>query len=154
MNKKKLMDPKRINSFYTNKGNPLKEQFHGKITESGTIELVSDGFINTDEIIASYAPETDLENIITRIMAGEIDLLNQRKGAYIDTIGMPKTYAEVLQAVIDGQNMFEQLPADIRERFGNDFNQWFAQMDDDDFMLKSGFIKEVEQKVEVNADES
>lgn len=149
-----LLKADRINKFVTNPGSPFKEMFHGKITDSGEIVLVSDGIINTDEIIESYAPETELENIITRVLAGELDLLDQKKGVYFDSIGLPKTYAEVLQSVIDGQNMFNALPADIRERFGNDFNVWFAQMDNPDFLVKTGFVKPVVPDVKEVVDES
>jgi len=151
MNKRQMMSGKVVNEFFTNPGSPFKEEFHGKVMEDGTIMLVSDGIINTDSIIESYAPETDINNIITRVMAGELDLLEQKKGVYIDTIGMPKTYAQVLQAVIDGQNMFNALPLEIRQRFDNDFNKWFAQMDDKDWMIKSGFMQEkvIEKKEEV-----
>lgn len=136
------------NKFISNPGSPLKEKYHGKVMENGEIELVFDGYEDLQAYIDSFEEETNIENIITRVNNGEIDLLNTVAGAYIDTVGMPKTYAEVLQTVIDGQKVFEALPVDIKARFDNDFNKWFAQMGDNDFMEKSGFIKQADADLE------
>lgn len=137
----KLFVNKRSFEFVSNPGSPEKPIYHGKVLPSGEIELVYDGVENIQEYIDSFEQETNIENIITRVNNGEIDLLHSAAGAYMDTVGMPKTYAEILQTVIDGQRTFEMLPIEIKEKFGNDFNQWFAQMGNDDFMEKSGFIK-------------
>lgn len=151
----KLMVNERTFQFVSNPGSPEKPVYHGKVLPSGEIELVYDGVENIQEYIDSFEQETNIENIITRVNNGEIDLLHSAAGAYVDTVGMPKTYAEILQTVIDGQRTFELLPVEVKERFGNDFNQWFAQMGDDDFMVKSGFVKPVEEKKEeVKSDES
>ena len=151
----KLLVNERSYKFVSDPGSPVKPIYHGKVLSSGEIELVYDGDENIQEYIDSFEEETNIENIITRVNNGEIDLLNSAAGAYVDTVGMPRTYAEILQTVIDGQRTFEHLPVEIKERFGNDFNQWFAQMGNDDFMEKSGFVKPVEkQKEEVKSDES
>ena len=151
----KLLINKRSFEFVSDPGSPIKKKFHGKVMPSGEIELVYDGDENIQEYIDSFEAETNIENIITRVNNGEIDLLNSAVGAYVDTVGMPKTYAEILQTVIDGQRTFEHLPIEIKEKFGNDFNQWFAQLGDDDFLVKSGFVKPVEvKKEEVKSDES
>lgn len=144
--KNKVLNNERSLKFVSNPGSPLKEKFHGKVMDSGEIVLVSDGFDNLQDYIESFAEETKIENIINRVNNGEIDLLNAATGAYIDSVGMPKTYAEILQTVIDGQKVFERLPVDIKEKFGNDFNVWFSQIDDPDFMVKTGLLKEVEKK--------
>lgn len=140
----KLLVNDRSFKFVSNPGSPEKPIYHGKVLPSGEIELVYDGVENIQEYIDSFEQETNIENIITRVNNGEIDLLHSAAGAYVDTVGMPKTYAEILQTVIDGQRTFDMLPIEIKEKFGNDFNQWFAQMGNDDFMIKSGFVKPVD----------
>lgn len=154
MKKSELLNADRINSFITCPGNKMKEIYYGKVCDDGTIELVLDSIVDTDAEIDSYREETDIENILARVNAGEIGLLNAREGAYIDCIGMPKTYAEVLQKVIDGKNIFDRLPTEIKNRFGDDFNTWFAEMGNEDWYEKSGFIQRVERKEEVKSDES
>lgn len=141
--------------FVTCPGSPLKEEFHGQIQSDGRIKLVSDGFRNIQDYISSFEAEADIHNIIERVNCGELDLLTRAQGSYIDTIGMPKTYAEVLNLVNDGMRVFDSLPVEVREKFNNDFNTWFAQMDDDGFYEKSGFIRKVEQEVkeEVKSEE-
>lgn len=126
--------------FVTNPGNPMKEIKHGELQVDGTIKLVVDRIENTDETIQSYAPSTMIENIMKRIEAGQVELLNQRHGFFMDTIGLPSNMAEVLNLVIKGQEVFEKLPVEIKERFDNDFNKWFVAMDKADFFEKSGFV--------------
>lgn len=126
--------------FVSDPGNPMKEVKHGELQVDGTIKLVVDRIENTDETIQSFAPSTMIENIMTRIAAGQTELLNQKNGFFMDTIGLPSNYADVLNLVIKGQEVFEKLPVEIKQRFDNDFNKWFIAMDKEDFFEKSGFV--------------
>lgn len=126
--------------FVSNPGNPLKEIKHGELQVDGSIKLVVDRIENTDEIIQSFAESTMIENIMARISAGQTELLNQKEGFFMDTIGLPTNMAEVLNMVIRGKEVFEKLPVEIKERFDNDFNKWFVAMDKVDFFEKSGFV--------------
>lgn len=152
MNKVKaaLMNPERINNFFTCPGNKLKMTYYGKVLEDGNIELIEDSLVNTDDEIDSYREESEIENIIARVNAGDVGLLNARSGEYIDCVGMPKSYAEVLQKVIDGKTIFDKLPVEIKQRFDNDFNQWFAQMGNEDWYEKSGFIQRIQEETKEN----
>lgn len=126
--------------FVSCPGDPMKKIMHGELQVDGTIELVVDRIENTDETIQSFAESTMIENIMARIAAGQTDLLNQRNGFFMDTVGLPQNMAEVLNLVIKGQEVFEKLPVEIKERFDNDFNKWFVAMDKEDFFEKSGFV--------------
>lgn len=130
-------------SFVSCSGNPMKEIKHGEIQVDGTIKLVVDRIENTDETIQSFAPSTMIENIMARIQAGQTDLLYQKEGFFMDTVGLPNNMAEVLNLVIKGQEVFEKLPVEVKERFDNDFNKWFVAMDKEDFFEKSGFVSPV-----------
>ena len=144
----KLLVNEKTKKFATNPGSNLKEVFHGELTSSGDIKLVSDGFENWQEYIDSFYEETTIENIIARVAAGELDLLNQRTGEFFDSVGMPKDYREVLQVVADGQRFFDALPIEIKEKFDNNFNTWFATAGDKDWFEKHVLEKE-ELKEEV-----
>lgn len=126
--------------FVSCPGNPLKEIKHGELQVDGSIVLVVDRIENTDDTIQSFAPSTMIENIMARIEAGQVDLLNQKQGFFMDTVGLPQNLQEVLNLVIKGQETFEKLPVEIKERFDNDFNKWFLAMDKADFFEKSGFV--------------
>lgn len=126
--------------FVSNPGNPMKEIKHGELQVDGTIKLVVDRIENTDETIQSFAPSTMIENIMARIAAGQTELLSQKQGFFMDAVGLPSNMAEVLNLVIKGQEVFEKLPVEIKQRFDNDFNKWFIAMDREDFFEKSGFV--------------
>ena len=140
--------------FVSCPGNPMKEVKHGELQTDGSIKLVVDRIENTDETIQSFAPSTMIENIMARIQAGQTELLTQKNGFFMDTIGLPANYAEVLNLVIKGQEVFEKLPVEIKERFDNDFNKWFVAMDKEDFFEKSGFVTPCGDAVEPVVEET
>lgn len=102
---------------------------HGIVKEDGTIELVTDRLENTDDIIDSYRESADIHNILARISAGQVDLINAKNGFYGDFTDFPKTYAEMLDLMHRGEEFFNKLPAETKEKYNNDFNQFFANFD-------------------------
>lgn len=115
------------NSFVSNPGSPLHTIYSPKVGKDGVVELVESGVENTDDVIQSFAESTDIRVILSRVANGETELLHQRNGIFGDFTGMPKTYAEALQLHIDANRLFASLPADVREKFGNDENRFFAE---------------------------
>ena len=135
--------------FVSNPGNPLHKVQHGEIQDDGTIKLVVDRLENTDELMAAEAPSTRIDNILARIQAGDIGLLNQKQGFYGDVTEMPKTYAEMLDLMHKGEQFFEKLPASVKEEYNNDFNQFFADFDNALRKLTPQQKTEAEEVVEV-----
>ena len=130
--------------FVSCSGNPLKEIKHGELQVDGSIKLVVDRIENTDEVIQSFAPSTMIENIMKRIEAGQVDLLNQKQGFFIDSVGLPENLADVLNLVNKGKETFEKLPVEVKERFDNDFNKWFLEMENrEKWLEKSGFVSPI-----------
>ena len=135
-------------SFITNPGDPLHPVRHGIIKDDGTIELVTDRLEDTDEIIDSYRESADINNILARISNGEVGLLNQKEGFYGDFTEFPKTYAEMLDLMHRGEEFFNKLPAEVKEKYNNDFNQFFANFDQAMSELSKPLQKEAETIVE------
>lgn len=127
--------------YYTNPGTPVKINKIPKIDKDGTITLIDGEKTNFQEYIESFRDETDIEQIIYRFINGDPSALSKAQGFYGDMKGMPKDYAEVLNLVYDGQRVFENMPVDVKEKFGNDFNQWFAQMGTDSWIEKMSINK-------------
>lgn len=126
----------RSGKFITNPGTPLHKVMHGEVKEDGTIRLIVDRIEDTDAIIDSFRESTDIHNIMARIQAGDINLLNAKKGFFADVTEMPKTYAEMLDLIEKGKYFFNRLPAEIKEQYNNDFNQFFADFDNAIKMLQ------------------
>ena len=134
--------------FVSNPGNKMHPVQHGEVKDDGTIRLVVDRYENTDEIIDSFRASSDLNNIIARIEAGDVSLLNQRQTFYGDVVGMPKTYAEMLDLIHRGEQFFEKLPVEVKEKYNNDFNQFFADFDNAMKDLMPSQKEEVQEIVE------
>lgn len=115
------------NKIFTNPGDPLHKIYQAKADDKGNIELVQTGVENTDDVIESYAASCDMAVIIKRIQNGEVDLLNARKGVYGDFTKVPSNFADVLQLQLDSNRLFDSMPSDIKAKFDNDANKFFAQ---------------------------
>lgn len=68
----------------------------------------------------SFKNEANINNIMARYnKTGVIDHLNSNAGSYGD-FSTANSYQDSLNLIISAQNMFDDLPAKIRKRFGND----------------------------------
>lgn len=123
--------------FVSNSGSRFREKFHGVVLQDGTIDLVSDGFEDTYELIQADAVGADLPSIIQRALAGDVSVFRDQ-GAYFDSVGMPRTYADILNLVNDGRREFDKLPVDVRAKFGFDFDRYFATIGSKDWYDKLG----------------
>lgn len=134
--------------FVSDPGSRFREKFHGVVQEDGRIELVSDGFEDVKERMRADAVGTTLPEIIARATAGDPTAFRKDIGWFGDVVGMPKTYADILNLVNDGRDRFESLPLEVREKFDFDFNKWFATMGTNDWYDKHGLNKKPEKVVE------
>lgn len=113
--------------IYSDPGDPIHILYAPKVLDDGQIELVEAGKENTDEIINSYKESTDIQIILQRAAIGDMSGLNVKNPMYGDFTQVPKTFAEVLQLQMDSERLFNNLPADVRQKFDNDKNKFFAQ---------------------------
>ena len=80
----------------------------------------------------SHAKACDIHNIIKRFdKTGIVDHVNQHQGQYVDVASAPD-YQEAMNIVCQAQQMFETLPARIRDDFQNDPERFLAFIDDPD----------------------
>lgn len=136
------------NNIISNPGDPWHIIYSPKVSKDGNIELVESGKENTDDIIQSFEESTDINYLMTRIAQGDLTALNQRNGIFGDFTGMPKTYAEVLQLHIDANRLFDSLPVEVKQKFDNDENKFFAQAGTDDWKEKLDSILPDELRLE------
>lgn len=124
------------NDIVSNTGSPIKEIYKPIVNKDGSITLIVDGYVNTDEEIQSHEQEVDIDVVIAKYMNGDLEALNKHVGQYGDFTNMPKTYAEVLQMQIDARNVFDGLPVEIKGKFNNDPNEFFVQSGSEDWFKK------------------
>lgn len=124
---------------YQEPGNPVKLIYSPRYTDDGVLDLVVTGQENLYDYIQSHKESTDIHVLLTRFANGEEDVLSRMQGFYADVTSMPKTYAEVLNAVIVGEETFSRLPVEVKQRFDNSFAVWMAAMDSPDFASRMGY---------------
>lgn len=106
--------------FFTCSGSPYREIYKEVfVKERNCFEPQVVGKENFQAYIQSFESSCDLAVIAQRVANGELGLLNSRPGMYGDFTQAPTTLAEVLQTRIDAKNMFENLPEDVRKKFGD-----------------------------------
>lgn len=132
---------KRLDVFYSDPGSRYHIEYDTVVLPDGRIELVENGKTDIQEYIDSFSESCSIENIVAMCAAGDTSALSKRQGQYIDTSDMPKTFRDVLDIVIRGENQFEALPADVKAKFENDFNRWFATAGSEEWLTSMGFVK-------------
>ena len=124
----------------SNPGDPVKILYSPVFDRNGVMHLEESGRENLYDFIQSHRDSVDLHKILERFASGDVTALQQRAGAYGDFTEMPKTYAELLNTVINGERTFDSLPREVREKFGNSFHQWLAQAGTPDWLVAMGLV--------------
>lgn len=134
------------NDFVSCPGDLFEIQYASKVLNDGTIVLEGSGKIDIKQMINSQREMTDMAYIMNAIENGDDSMVNNNY-FYADMTQFPKTYAEVLQLQIDAENQFYDLPVSVRQKFDNDFNQYFATAGTDEWFEKLGLTEKKESEV-------
>ena len=110
-------------------GDGTEPIYEERIVE-GVRKLVETGRTNVHEFIQKSLPDTLIYNIIAKFERGNVDILNQRAGQYVDITGLPKTLAEAENIIIKSNRFFDSLPLDVRNRFGNSSSSFLSAVSD------------------------
>ncbi len=99
----------------------------------------------------SFQDETDINNVLAKYQkTGLIDHVRDHGGVYADMPGYDD-FHHAMNVVTDAQQMFNDLPATVRRRFGNDpseFLEFVADEGNRDELIKLGVIAEPEPVAE------
>lgn len=134
-------------------GNGEKVLYSSSLLPNGEVDLVPFGKEDLYAQIQSHRDSCDIHVLIARYNNGDVEALQRVQGQYGDFTVMPKTYAELLQSIIDGKRMFDGLPVDTRARFDHSFEQFMMSMDNmPGFLEKLGI--EFEQPAVASSDVS
>lgn len=121
---------------FANPGDRFVKTYQPNIGSDGVLDLIEAEPFDLYESIQSHADSVDINLIISRFINGDVSVLNRREPMYFDATEMPKTYAEMYQKVIDAHNYFEQLPLEVREKFGHSPETFFALIGTDEWSEK------------------
>lgn len=124
-------------------GSGVKVLYAPKLQEDGTLKLVEAGTDDLYAEIQSHKDSCDIHVLLNRYQNGDVSALSRIQGVYGDFTEMPKTYADLLNAVLAGEQMFKSLPVDVREKFDHSLEKFMMAMDDmPSFLEKVGYEPE------------
>lgn len=131
-----------------NPGTRVKQLYSPVVKDTGELVLEESGTEDLYGYIQSHKDSCDINLILKRFASGDVSALSRAQGLFFDATQMPKTYAELLNAVITGERYFNSLPLDVRKEFDFDFNKWMAAMDD----MPSWLAKMGQEQREISTD--
>lgn len=122
-----------INFKPSKPGTTTVPKYESVVERDGSIRLIPAGERQLDLEIQADRDAGDINIIVRRYAAGDVNVLNRVQGYYGDIMDLPKNRQEMLQAVLTAEQHFDDLPMEIREMFNNDWRQAFAAMDTPQF---------------------
>lgn len=135
-------------------GNRFEPEYKERYDDRGQPYLEKVGEVDTYEKIQSYKDECDVMAILSRYAAGDESVL-AKPGWYIDTSKLPQTYTEYMNMMNEKREQFNQLPLNIRQAFGMNFENWMATAGEKEWLDKMGIkIQQDEQKSNPGTDET
>lgn len=143
-----------FSEYYSCSGNSVRPVYSSKIDDRGVLELQVVGEEDTYPLIQSYKDSCSINYLLAKYANGDVNALSKVQGVYGDFTELPKSFAEVLQRVIDGENFFNSLPLDVRQQFGNDFRRWFAEAGTDSWLASMGISSADSVSSDVSDDSS
>lgn len=117
-------------------GSGIVQLYTPKVNEAGILELIPDGEHNLYQEIQSHARSTDIDLIVERYYSGDPEALTRVQGTFMDVSEVPQSFHEAIDLVQRSEREFVTLPPDVRDRFGNDWQQWLAAMGSEDWITK------------------
>lgn len=134
-------------------GSPFAATYKLKYGEDGSADLVIVGKVNVDEQIQSYRNSCDIQVLLERFANGDVTALSKTPSFYADLSDMPQSLAGYLQLIHDASEAFNSLSVDVRAKFDNNPDKFFASIGSDQFRQLLGLddlqnsVKEVVEEV-------
>lgn len=113
-----------------------KEVYLDEENRKGDRELVIVGRHNVYDKIQSYKDDVDIYKILAKYSPGDIAALDSNKGFYADVSSMPKSFNDYHNKIIEGERIFNGLPIDFKQEFGNNLNAFMSSIYDKTFDLR------------------
>lgn len=107
--------------FLTPAGDRFRPVYTPEISADGQIELVQTGVEDVQQYIDSFKDSCDISVMVQRFLAGDESALRNGNPVFMDLLGAPKTLAEAYALNFRAESAFNNLPADVRAKFNNNF---------------------------------
>lgn len=138
-----MTDPKKtINS---DPGSRIEQVLALRILDNGEEDFYIQRETNIYLQIQAHKDECDLEKLlITCTQTGDLSLINKKQPIYMDLEEIPENFFEAYQKIKEEEKKFNNLPAEIKEKFNNNFSEYLATAGTEDWLKKTGLLKNPE----------
>lgn len=85
--------------------------------DDGVRHLVKVNENPLNDFVQASLADTLIYNIIDKYQKGNLEILNQTAGHFIDVTGFPTSLADAQKQIIQAEAFFGQLPLDLRKEF-------------------------------------
>lgn len=139
----------------SNSGNRMEPHYIEVYDENGHPSLRQDGETDVYAQIQSYKDDCDIHVLLARYAAGDVSVMKSG-GVYMDATQLPTSMHDIFNLMTEQRDKFNQLPLEIREKFGHSFETWAIQAGSPEWLDKMGLNKPAEaaEQKEAPADES
>lgn len=135
-------------------GNGIKTLYKGQLDKDGEVQVVEAGTHDLYAEIQSYAASCDMQQIVSRYMQGDVSVLSRVQGMYADVTEFPSTPHEALDLMRQTEAIFDKLPKEVKEHYGQDVNRFIADFGSPDWYSLLEMTKPEAVVEEVKSDES
>lgn len=118
---------------YTKSGEFIKPNLVPEIDKYGNVEIKSNGDIDLYAQIQSWRDECDINILMAKFTNGDKTALMQRAGAYLDLADIPDNFNDILNLTTKAGALFDSLPVEVKQQFGNNVNNFLANAKTEEF---------------------
>lgn len=113
---------------FTEPGNPIKNEYAGKLDKNKNLVIEKTGEINLYAYINSFAESVDINLLLARFVAGDKEALMQRAGEYLDLSNVPSNLNDYIEFQRSTEALFNTLPVEVKKQFGNNVVNFLSQV--------------------------
>lgn len=112
-------------------GSPERQLYTRKVDSSGNKSLERSGKENVFMAIQLAANGNLAKDLVARSLRGDESAIPSADSlTYADITGAPKSLLDAENRLIDARTLFESLPLDVRNKYGNNFRNFLVAVDD------------------------
>lgn len=141
---------KKEREFFCPTGDGFEDEWENTVDKDGKIIPHISGRKDLYSEIQSYEEECLIENILKRASIGDMSGFKD-DGMYMDTTEIPANMIEAKKKMVEMENYFNKLPAEIKEKFNFSVEEFINEAGTEVFnqKLERPILKQEEPTAEV-----
>lgn len=114
-------------------GKGIKDVMAPELDRYGNRVIKKQGEVDLYAQIQSWRDECDINILMAKFTNGDRTALMQRVGEYLDLSLVPDNFNDMLNMTTKAKDVFNSLPVEIKEVFGNNVNNFLANSQTKEF---------------------